>query len=199
MAEKYTSKGANISGCGRYRYRLWREWRSSAKPEHWAWLTDELGRSVNDGAGHPLGTPKSAVFIMLNPSTADGELDDPTIRRCVGFAKSWGYDRLDVLNLFAYRTRNPNELLSLTHDDDPVGPQNRATFRSLLENDDTLGRPIGKIICAWGNHGRYINQDETVLGWLGDYPRYALRISQGGNPSHPLYLPAASKLVEFRP
>jgi hypothetical protein len=93
----YVYAGADISPDGRYRYRLWREWRGCASRDHWRWL------GAKDGAGHELGEPLSVLFVMLNPSTADGTTDDPTIRRCVGFAKRWRYDRLEVVNLFAHR------------------------------------------------------------------------------------------------
>lgn len=196
VKEEYVAKGAAISADGRYRYRLWREWRLHPKPAHWETWEDG-GRPMLDGAGHQLGAPKSCVFIMLNPSTADGDQDDPTIRRCVGFAKAWGYDRLDVLNLFAYRATEPSELLALDHMDDPVGPGNLSAFRGMLDNDGIFGTPVGTIICAWGNHGTHLGQDETVLGWLEDRERFALRVSKDGHPGHPLYLPAAARLVPF--
>ncbi len=87
----YIRKGATLSACGRYRYRLWREWRLHPKPALWDMWTDAAGQPIVDGAGEQLGEPKACIFIMLNPSTADGDQDDPTIRRCVGFAKAWGF------------------------------------------------------------------------------------------------------------
>lgn len=191
----YISAGAEISACGRYRYRLWREWRLHPLPAQWDMWTDEAGKPIVDGAGEQLGEPKSCVFIMLNPSTADGEQDDPTIRRCVGFAKAWGYDRLEVLNLFAYRATDPRALLAVNHDDDPVGPNNRATFKRVLESDF----PVGTVVCAWGAHGGHIGQDETALGWIGDVDRYALGLTKDGHPKHPLYLPESAQLARFRP
>jgi hypothetical protein len=132
---------------------------------------------------------------MLNPSTADGDVDDPTIRRCVGFAQAWGYDRLDVVNLFAYRATDPAALLALNDSDDPVGPLNSEAFEKVLR----FGYPVGKIICAWGNHGAHLGQDETALGWLGDRERFALKISKEGHPGHPLYLPKGSVPIPFKP
>ena len=181
----YIEKGAKISPCGNYRYRLWREWRLHPAPALWHLWTDDKGKPVVDGAGEQLGVPKTCVFIMLNPSTADGEEDDPTIRRCVGFAKAWGYDRLDVLNLFAYRATDPKALLDLNH------PGNKDAFDWVL----TRAFPIGTIICAWGAHGGHIGQDETCLGWLGDRKRFALGLTRDGHPRHPLYLPLAAKPV----
>lgn len=188
----YIDKGAIISRCGKYRYRLWREWRLHPKPAQWNMWTEDDGSSVVDGDGHQLGEPRRCVFVMLNPSTADGDVDDPTIRRCVGFAKAWGYDRLEVINLFAYRATNPRDLLAIHHTDDPVGIDNQRHFDRALENN-------GVIICAWGAHGAHLGQDETALGWLGCHKRHALKITADGHPGHPLYLPANSELREFRP
>ncbi len=169
----YISKGAIISPCGRYRYRLWREWR---------------------GTGAPLGEPKSVLFIMLNPSTADGEQDDPTIRRCVGFAKSWGYDRMEVVNLFAWRATSPSDLLAVEHPNCPVGADNQEHIERAAEGADI-------IICAWGARGASQDQDRTVLGWLDRYgwtkKTHALKLTKAGQPCHPLYLPGDSKPFRF--
>src|SRR5581483_9586135 len=81
-------------------------------------------------------------FIMLNPSTADAETDDPTIRRCLGFAKAWGYGTLVVTNLFAYRATDPAELAKAG---DPVGPDNDTRLWSEAQLSDL-------VVCAWGNH-----------------------------------------------
>jgi hypothetical protein len=187
---QYVSKGARLSADGRYRYRLWREWRNHPAPAKWRWMEDEDGTIAVDGAGEPLGTPLSVLFIMLNPSTADAEVDDPTIRRCVGFAKTWGYDRMEVVNLFAYRTKDPRELLALKGADDPVGPLNSSIITEMIESRNAFfGSNIDRVICAWGNHGSHMGQDETALGWLGDCPAFALRTSKDGQPCHPLYLP----------
>lgn len=192
--DSYIDAGATISTCGRYRYRLWREWRLHPRPAHWDMWTDERGLPVVDGNGHQLGTPKSCVFVMLNPSTADGKSDDPTIRRCVGFAKSWGYDRLEVVNIFAYRATNPRDLLALNHADDPVGWRNEEYVRQVIAR-----HRLGVIVCAWGAHGGHLGQDETMLGWIGSLPRFALGLTAGGHPRHPLYVPYRAPLVAFRP
>ncbi len=194
MTSHYLSAGASISSCGRYRYRLWREWRLHPEPAQWDMWADEQG-PVLDGAGAQLGEPKICIFIMLNPSTADGSVDDPTIRRCVGFASRWGFDRLEVLNLFAFRATDPRDLFALNHDDDPVGPGNSEAFRDVLFPP----RLVGRVVCAWGAQGGYLGQDETVLGWLGEHERHALGLTKDGHPRHPLYVPADTELVRFRP
>lgn len=181
---KYTDSGAHISADGRYRYLLWREWRGTHEATHWSWLG---GR---DGAGALLGEPKSCLFIMFNPSTADGTRDDPTIRRCVAFARSWNFERLEVVNLFAFRTSDPANLLELSHRDDPVGPENRQWVERGLED-------AGLIVCAWGVHGSHLGQDETMLGWLGRRSCYALGRSKHGHPRHPLYVKASTPLQLF--
>jgi hypothetical protein len=184
----YTDKGAQISTDERYRYLLWREWRGSATDANWHWLEDENGRRAKDGAGADLGEPKSVLFIMLNPSTADGSEDDPTIRRCVAYAKAWRFDRVEVVHLFAYRTSSPKVLLALNHDDDPIGIDNKIWVERAASR-------AGLIVCAWGDHGNYLGQDETVLGWLGSREWHSLGFTKDGRPKHPLYLPAAAQLV----
>lgn len=189
----YTDAGAIISACGKYRYRLWREWRGVG--EQWDMWTEGDGSPALDGAGQPIGEPLSCVFVMLNPSTADGEQDDPTIRRCVGFAKRLGFDRLDVVNLFAYRATKPAELLRLNHGDEPWG----------IDNERQIARALdlaGMVVCAWGAHGGHLGQDETVLGWLDshnhrDAPVMALGLTNEGFPRHPLYLPSDAQPVPY--
>ena len=112
-----TSPGtAEFSACGRYRYWLERRWSADSP----------------------------AVFVMLNPSTADAKIDDPTIRRCMGFAKREGHGGLVVVNLFGWRSSDPRQLVLA---DDPVGPGNtRAIGEALLMGATTSGR----VICAWG-------------------------------------------------
>lgn len=156
------NKAAIISTCGTYRYLLQRSWDARLQ---------------------------AVCFVMLNPSTADAELDDPTIRRCLGFARDWGYGQLEVVNLFALRATDPQQLR--THHD-PVGPEN---FEQLIQS----ARVCQRVICAWGNHGDYLEQAEKVLSLLrenGIRP-YALRISKIGQPCHPLYLPKHLQPVEL--
>jgi hypothetical protein len=170
---EYISAYAHISPCEKYRYRLERQW---AVRDAW-------------------GGQRSCVFIMLNPSTADGGNDDPTIRRCVGFAQSLGFGRMDVVNLFAYRATNPKQLLALNHSDDPVGVQNQEAVESACNAQD-----CGMIIAAWGSHGGHIGQDKTVLGWIHrPHLVHSLGLTKDGQPRHPLYLRADSKPFRFPP
>lgn len=180
----YIESGARISDCGKYRYLLWREWRGTHDPNNWKWF------GVNDGAGSPIGEPKACVFIMLNPSTADGAIDDPTIRRCVGFAKAWKFERLEVVNLFAYRATDPSIVLSLPADE-AIGPENQ-------EYVEDAANTAGKIVCAWGAHGSYLSQDQTVRGWCNGARTFHLGLTKNRQPRHPLYIKGDTQLQEWR-
>lgn len=180
---EYVSKGARISACGKYRYRLWREWRGTHDPKNWRWL------GSRDVAGEPWGEPLSALFVMLNPSTADGEQDDPTIRRCVGFAKAWKYERIDVVNLYAYRATKPRDLVAFrAQGGDPVGWENSEIVADAAHD-------AGIIVCAWGANDVVGDQGETMRGWLGGKKHYALGLTQSGQPRHPLYAPKDTAIV----
>jgi hypothetical protein len=129
-------------------------------------------------------------FVMLNPSTADGLQDDPTIRRCVGFVKSWGYGELIVTNLFAFRSTDPKRLKRVT---DPSGPLNDGV---ILHNAVSSG----VVVCAWGAHGTLYGRDRAVLRLLkgaGVTPHY-LKLTAGGCPQHPLYLSGSLVPQEWR-
>ena len=159
MAEHYLGLGAIISDCGTYRYALSRRW--------------------DDGP--------TATFIMLNPSTADAERDDPTIRRCVGFAKALGCGRLVVGNLYAYRATKPADLWTAA---DPVGPENDATLRAMAYTD-------GPLIAAWGANARS-DRVEAARVILGS-SLMALGLTKTGAPRHPLYLPASAQPTRWEP
>lgn len=147
---------AEFSPCETYRYRLTRE------------IAGVAGGKVCN-------------FVMLNPSTADAEANDATIRRCIAYCKAWGYARLVVTNLFALRSKDPALLRRAA---DPVGP----------ENDRVLGTQAlaaDLVLCGWGAEGRLwkrggvIRRALTVAG----VPLFMLRLAANGEPCHPLYLP----------
>lgn len=118
------------------------------------------------------------TFVMLNPSTADANEDDPTLRRCVGFARAWGYAGLSIVNLYAYRATNPAELWRTS---DPVGPDNDTYLRTAGVSGDLL-------VAAWGGNAKSQRVQEVVS--LPGFERINyLRLTQAGQPSHPLYLP----------
>ena len=129
------------------------------------------------------------MFIMLNPSTADADRDDNTIRRCIGFAQSWGYGGLWVGNLFGLRSPHPEDLLL---SDDPVGPQNDAALNSMADRSDL-------VVAAWSAFAaKFPAREAQVRGMFG--PRlYCLATTKGGHPRHPLYLKGDLTPTVYRP
>ena len=133
-----------------YRYGLWRIWDKSM--------------------------PK-ILFIGLNPSTATEIKNDPTIRRCMCYAKDWGYGGYIMGNIFAFRSTDPINLKKIN---DPIGSENDFWLKKLHDEADlTIG--------AWGNHGKLLNRSNAVLNLIPNI--YCLKITKQGYPSHPLYLP----------
>ncbi len=137
-----------------------------------------------------------ALFVMLNPSTADGDVDDPTIRRCLGFARRLGCGSLEVANLFAYRTPHPRVLAGAT---DPVGPANDGALRRAL------GR-AGHVIVAWGNGAtdtRFTKElDDRVCAFaeaLAQREAHCFGLTQAGHPRHPLRLAGDTPLRRWSP
>jgi hypothetical protein len=153
LFDRGTDSGAVISECGTYRYRLWRYW----EPDR----------------------PR-CNFLMLNPSTADETVDDPTIRRVVRYARDWGHGGIVVTNLFSLRSTDPAALKSAP---DPVGPDND---RHILEA--ATGSTI--VIAAWGAHPGIEGRVRDVRRMLADggIPLHCLATTKGGHPGHPLFL-----------
>jgi hypothetical protein len=116
------------------------------------------------------------VWVMLNPSTADAEVDDATVEKCMRFAKAWGYGGMIILNCYALRARHPEEL---AEHPDPVGPENDA----YLERID----PALMVVCAWGATGVRGPEVVAKLIKIGVVPHH-LELTRGGQPWHPLFL-----------
>jgi hypothetical protein len=152
---------AYISDDGLYRYTLGRRW------------SDDLDVGP-------------AVFVMLNPSTADAEVDDPTIRRCIGFAKALGCGGLHVVNLYAFRATKPADMFAAA---DPVGPENDQVLTDTAVRAEREDRPL---IAAWGANAKP-GRVAKVLGLPGFGSLQALGLTKAGAPRHPLYLPSASR------
>lgn len=127
---------------------------------------------------------RQLVVIGLNPSTADETVDDPTIRRCVGFAKRNRRSALVMLNLFALRATNPQDLYD-SHEAgiDIVGPGNDDAIRTYAWGDDVI------VVAAWGAHGGFLNRDRAVRA-LGLPHLNCWGRTKAGHPRHPLYLRA---------
>lgn len=133
-------------------------------------------------------TRPSLLFVLLNPSTADAQRDDPTKRRGMGFARRWGYGRVVFVNLFAYRSTDPKALRQAA---DPIGPRNDFYIKREAAVAD-------RIVCAWGVHGTWMDRDRAVMDLL-PRPLYCLGLTKAGQPRHPLYLPADTRCRRFAP
>lgn len=131
----------------------------------------------------------TVAFVCLNPSTADEAANDPTVRRCIGYALKWGYNALYVLNLFGYRSTDPDALTAVS---DPVGPENDDTFRVIL--------PLcSKVVCGWGVRGVLHDRNLRAVELIkkaGHVP-YAVRVTKDGHPQHPLYLPGDATAARY--
>lgn len=148
---------AVISEYGQYRYMLTRHW----------------------------GEGPEVLFVMLNPSTADALQDDRTIGRCISFAKSWGFGRLAVANLFAFRTPSPAELMQAA---EPIGPENDNWIEQLSAR-------AALTVAAWGNDGAFRGRASEVAPRLSN-PHY-LKLSIKGQTRHPLYIAGDTKPVAW--
>jgi hypothetical protein len=136
------------------------------------------------------GAEAPLVFCMLNPSTADENSDDPTIRRCMGFAQREGRSGILVVNLFALRATDPRVLL---HHSDPVGPMNDRFLRLAASRH-------GEIICAWGavpqGHNHRAQRAAAILREHGA-TLLCLGKTKHGAPRHPLYLKSDTPIIPF--
>ena len=156
-------KTATISPCGRYRHALGRYW--------------------NREAGFVL-------FIGLNPSTADAEQDDPTIRRCVRFARDWGYGGIEMGNLFDWRATDPKDC-------------RRAMAFAVSDKNDACLRVRAAesrfVIAAWGAAAWAQDRISQVFRGVFNEERrwHCLGLTKGGSPRHPLYVPAVTKPILF--
>lgn len=164
MTTSRTKSDAILSGDGVYRY----------------WLMRELGTTTGHG---------TCLFIMLNPSTADASIDDPTIRRCQIFARDWGYDVLEVVNLFAFRATSPADMKRAAN---PVGPLNDDHILQAARRADLA-------VAAWGQHGTFKGRSGELRQLLINerIPLHALKRGKDDQPSHPLYLPASLEPVRM--
>lgn len=137
-----------------------------------------LWRTLKSGSG-------TLLIIALNPSTADENINDPTIRRCIGFANDWGFNKLIVANLFSYRATLPTDLKQAC---DPVGPENDLWLRSLNASAE-------KTLVAWGIHGTWKNRDADVTPFLKNM--ICLGKTLSGCPKHPLYVKKTQQPVVY--
>jgi len=139
---------AKLSNCRKYRFALWRTWDDS-KPY--------------------------VMFVGLNPSTADENTDDPTLTRCINYAKTWGFGGVCMANLFAFRATEPAVMKA---EKDPVGAKNNEWLKKLASD-------AGLVIAAWGNDGPYLMRSQQVRELLPNI--HCLKMNKSGEPAHPLY------------
>lgn len=159
----YTDAGAEFDRTRRYRRRLWRRW--------------------SEGAG-------IAAFIMLNPSTADAGRDDPTVRRCAGFARDWGFAGFDVVNLYDFRATDPRDLFAAAR------PCSAANDHAIA----AAARAAALTVAAWGARAEPARARAAckIVGREGAR-LHALALTKVGQPRHPLYLRRSCRPVLFRP
>jgi hypothetical protein len=158
MLMKTINKSAVFSSCRKYRYSLTRSWNSA------------------DGY---------VLFIGLNPSIADEMVDDPTLKRCINFAKDWGYGGLIMVNLFAYMATYPSELKKATL---PIGKENNKHILNGYQKSQLT-------VIAWGNDGYLLGRDKEVLAIIEN--PMCLNINKSGQPAHPLYQKKSQELINF--
>lgn len=133
----------------------------------------------------------TCLFVMLNPSTADEFVDDATIRRCMGFARAWGYGWLHVANLFAFRATDPQTMKAAYPEPSEVAVRNIETIMSGAHE-------ASRVVAAWGNHGAFMDRGATVLAALaGIGPVWCLGMTKAGQPKHPLYVPRATEPIRM--
>lgn len=157
--------------------------------QQWLDFGDVAGSAIIDASGQyryllrrrwaPHG--RTVLWIMLNPSTADATENDPTVRRCIGFARTWGYAALAIVNLFARRTKDPRHLVGFTAPE-AIGPDNDGVIRRELAEPSL-------VIAAWGNLGWLHDRDAAVVAMIGARSLSVLGRTDRGHPRHPLYLP----------
>ena len=165
--------GASLSPCRHYRYFLWRSW---------------LDMYCEKG---------TVLFIMLNPSTADAERDDPTIRRCIGFAKTWGYSRLEVVNLHPLRTSDPKDLNRYREEwQTPEDNTNERIIQERMAEADLVVAAWGALKWSWldgrGERVECMAEEELV-------DLHVLGLTKHGYPRHPLYVSKDITPVRWHP
>lgn len=159
FAEPAPTSGAILSPCGLYRYRLWRT----------------VSLAV-----------RRVLFACLNPSTADALIDDASVRQMIGFARLWGFGRLDVVNVFGFRATNPKDLMRVL---DPLGPDNDSHILAAAAEADV-------IVAAWGGSipAKLASRRLSMRRLLAGKTVWCLSTTKDGDPRHVLYLPRTTPL-----
>jgi hypothetical protein len=165
----YVGRGAVFGHNRTYRYVLLRRWSDA--------------------------TPEPLIVIGLNPSTADENTDDPTVRRCVRYAERWGFGSLIMLNIFAYRATDPRTML---HYPTPIGPDNNSIIIGTCAVEQRERDAM--VLCAWGAHGAHMLRGIGVRRMLEreGVALHHLGLTKAGEPRHPLYLPSTAMPVRWK-
>lgn len=178
---------ATWSPCKNYRYTLRRTWL--------------LGRPGITGA---VANPRVIAWLMLNPSTADEATNDPTISRCIVFSRTWGFDELTIVNVYAWRSTDPKMLpqvgvtarkieraMRAKEPPDPVGPDNDVAILAACERAEM-------VVCAWGKDARPDRIAQLRRLIVGQASKlHALKLNNDGSPTHPLYLKGSLRPQSF--
>jgi hypothetical protein len=154
------SKYAMLSPCLQYRFALSRAWKPNARV---------IG------------------FILLNPSTADDKIDDPTVKKLIDFAKYNGFGGFLLANIFSLRSPDPK---SLRAHRDPIGPSNDYWIQQVIRWSE-------QVICGWGNHGTYRQRGKEVKLLIPRAKRFVFGFNNGGQPTHPLYLSPTKRFLPW--
>lgn len=164
MNDLFLERDAVISDCGTYRYLLRRTWDYSRQ---------------------------RALLVMLNPSTADAAKDDATIRSCVRLLRSLAYGSFEVVNLYGFRSTDPNGLLTAA---DPIGHRNDAIIENAIARCDVT-------ICAWGAHKMSDRRAKDIYELIRHQrpAAFAFGLTKDGHPKHPLYIKSGTPLEVYRP
>jgi len=158
-----------------------------------AWFSDDEPATYRYLAMYPIApgaASRTCVFVMLNPSTADHDQFDPTLRRCRAFAIREGCNVMKIVNIYALRSTDPAALWTAA---DPIGPENDAMIEAVCEVADL-------VVCGWGAHGERNGRGDSVrfdLLRAGVKLHRLGRLTKGGEPRHPLYLPKNAPLTRW--
>lgn len=157
--------GAEFSDCMRWRYKLWRNWKTTGK-----------GRI--------------AVFCGLNPSTADAVVNDPTVTRCIRFAQKWKYTGMIMLNAYAFRATDPDVMVAAP---EPVGRHNDDAIAACTNSGHLFVVAWGGSLSP--KQRRQVGWDERIakILTLTKLTPHCLGVTKDGSPRHPLYMRSDSK------
>lgn len=185
MIPPEAQRKTEFSPCRKWRYTLWRSW------------------AIEDLTGFECSSETRAhefvQFIGLNPSTADETKDDPTIRRCIGYAKDWGFGAMCMTNLFAFRATDPEVMKAQKFPIDEYSSDESKFIRSNFDYIGQVAFKAGLVVAAWGTHGSHLNHGKQMIAYFKGLgiKLHHLGLNSDGSPKHPLYLRKDLKPTPF--